>query len=152
MNDLSVYDGVLLAKNFQVKLMELAKSARLRPFQPEQWTNGIKLDGLRQIKHAVFNVGSGDGGGKFGAQSQIIPALGPKNIHLFFNNVSAHANSFGKKLGRLQNGGVYSLKTVKTGATFCYMVNLLIKRLILWKNIMHSARTLEFWFFGHFNN
>jgi hypothetical protein len=90
-------------QDLSIDLMELAVPPLLRAFVPEHGPDEIIFaHGLLNVK-TMLEVGTHDGGGGFGPQSQRIPVAVGKSIHFFSHDVRGLTDGPGKKLRPLQD-------------------------------------------------
>ena len=95
------------ADRLGAELVELAKAARLGPLVPEVGAQVPELHRLRQLLHAVLEIGAGDRGRSLGAQGDAAAAEIVEAEHLLADDVGRLPDPAREQLGVLEDRRLY---------------------------------------------
>ena len=93
---------VVGADRLGADLPELAEAALLRTLATEEAREVPELRRLRQLVHAVLQVGTADRGRALGAQRDALGIRVVERVHLLLHDVGRLADAAGEQLGRLE--------------------------------------------------
>ena len=99
-------DGIRVAQGLDAELVVLAEAAGLRPLVPEHGAEVVHAHGLRQIVHAVLQVGAADRRCSFGPQGNAVTATVLEGVHLLFDDIGTLAHGPDEEIGVFEGGGV----------------------------------------------
>jgi hypothetical protein len=114
-NDFGVKGGVIIANSLIAKLIVLTVSSCLRPFISKDRGKIIEPYRLGKIIKSMLKISAADRRRALRSQGQLVTPPVGKGVHLLGDNVSILADTAGKKLGVLKDGGVKALVAIKLG-------------------------------------
>jgi len=141
-NALHIQRRITLPDNFHAKLPEHSVTTFLRSIVTKVRLDVEKFHRLRQLLHAMLNVGAHCSGRSFRFQSEAASALVQERVHFFGNNIRVFSNTAIKHFRVLQNR---SGNTAKPGLTTTVPGNFLnkCKKLVIFrKDVVDALRSL----------
>ena len=142
-NQLGVYERRVGADRLRVDLGELAVASRLRALVAEEGPRGPELHRLRQLVHAVLEVGAANRGCGLRAQGEPAPALVLEAEHLLLDDVGRLADPAGEELGLLEGGRLDPAVACRLKHLPRGVLDPLPDRLILGEDVEGAAGSLE---------
>ena len=121
---LSVKGRVAIAHGFKAKLLMLSVSPFLGSLVSEDGGKVIEPYRLRQVMHAMLQVGATYRGGALGPQRHRLSAAILKGVGLLLYNVRARTDGANKKAGILKNGGIDALIAIELANLRCLLLDI----------------------------
>src|SRR5204863_3867735 len=128
---------------------ELAVAARLRRLVAEERSPVPELHWLRQLVHAVLEVGAADTSGALGPQRERAPALVLEGEHLLLHDVGGLPHAAREELGGLEDRRVDEAVAGLLEQLLAHRAQLGAAPAVLWQHVECAPRGLEFPAAGH---
>ncbi len=142
LDDLSVQRRIAVADGLRAELLVLAEPALLRALVTKYRGEVVQAHRLRQVLHAVLQVGAAYRGGPLGAQRHALAAAILESVRLLLHDVGPRPDGSHKQTGILENGGIDARIAVELTQLRSFALDISIVALLLRQDVYRAPGCL----------